>query len=301
MVLVLAGLHQIMWGMPLVVFPNLLGWLWGVSWETMSWLVRLWGLATVFWGILLLMSAYRPLAYAWVLVMHVAYRIGVTTLLLLEYTAGNLSAAVLPSVCANELIWIGLLYWVLRQMFAVDFKSQGHEDENIQACLLRVSPESAQDLWQKNFTKPVFFFFMPQGGSVFFAKFLFHIKSYQKSTAALDYTLVLVHMGPTSRLEKLQKTFGLSFEHEISDPGRYFYRFVGVGRGTFMQWYGPKALFALFFRGDLFRYGCGFPSGDIWQMPGVAMLEKGNMRVLWQARSMGDPIPATLSELSASS
>ena len=57
----------------------------------------------------------------------------------------------------------------------------------------------------------------------------------------------------------------------ISDPEKRLYRAAGLGRGTFIQLLGPRAIAAAL-RGLLKGHTIGSPAGDPWMMPGLLLV-----------------------------
>lgn len=73
----------------------------------------------------------------------------------------------------------------------------------------------------------------------------------------------------------------------VSDADRYFYQALGLERGTMRQMLAPD-VWACGLRATLKGHTSGVPVGDPWQMPGLFLVQDG--QILWrhQYRHAGD-------------
>ena len=88
---------------------------------------------------------------------------------------------------------------------------------------------------------------------------------------------VLVHLGTEVDGERLLAKLGVSDVSHVSDVYANLFHSFGLKQGTPSQLFGPKVLWeylvAVFVRGS----GFGKPKGDVFQLPGVFLIEKGKI------------------------
>jgi len=86
--------------------------------------------------------------------------------------------------------------------------------------------------------------------------------------------LLLVTMGTPEQAAEFRA--GIKSELTFAaDPQREVFRAYGLQQGTAKQVIGPK-VWASLFKG-LVRAGAGKPIGDIWQMPGAFVIDRGGV------------------------
>ena len=71
--------------------------------------------------------------------------------------------------------------------------------------------------------------------------------------------------------------YGLQDLWRISDPERRIYRAFGLRKGTLGQVLGARVWSRGIFGGALLKHGIGAGAGDVFQMPGVFVLFKGEV------------------------
>ncbi len=94
--------------------------------------------------------------------------------------------------------------------------------------------------------------------------------------------IVFVHMAPDRALaESFFKKYKLFPVEHISDPEKRFYHAFGLGRGTPAQLFGLMNWIRGFQAGVIEGHGFAYQSedfGDGFQMPGVFVLHKGEIK-----------------------
>ena len=100
--------------------------------------------------------------------------------------------------------------------------------------------------------------------------------------------IVLVHMGDTELLNKKLAKYQVADLSRICDPGQELYRAFGLKRGTLGQLFGLKVLTRAFLGGALLRHGLGPVVGDSLQLPGVFLIQNGEIHRRFRHRSAAD-------------
>jgi len=130
--------------------------------------------------------------------------------------------------------------------------------------------------------KPVLLVFLRFFGCSFCREAISDISKRRKKLEALGFRIVLVHMAPDKEIaEKFFKKYKLFPVDHIADPDMAFYRAFGLGRGTPTQLFGLMNWIRGFQAAVLEGHGATYHSvelGDGFQMPGVFVLHKGEVR-----------------------
>ena len=95
-------------------------------------------------------------------------------------------------------------------------------------------------------------------------------------------------MGSDLEGQALLARAGLGGLPHVSDPGRRLYRAFGLERGRLRQMLGA----AVWRRGwrAWREHGVGWPAGDVRQMPGVFLVERGIIRQAFRHRTSADRV-----------
>jgi hypothetical protein len=81
-------------------------------------------------------------------------------------------------------------------------------------------------------------------------------------------------MGNETKAKEFFANYDAEMFARFSDPEKKLYQTFGLETGSFTQVLGAKS----FIRGfSAFQYGIGTPVGDVWQMPGVFLIHKGEI------------------------
>ena len=98
---------------------------------------------------------------------------------------------------------------------------------------------------------------------------------------------VIVHQGDEAHGAELTARHGVSDWPRVADPERKLYAAFGLGKGGVTAVAGPKSIargIGVFFSGHRVRK----PVGDLFQMPGVFVLEGERIVAEFRHRSVAD-------------
>jgi peroxiredoxin len=139
--------------------------------------------------------------------------------------------------------------------------------------------ESLADLTER---QPVLLVFLRHFGCSFCREAISDIARRRKAIEDRGVRIVLVHMAPTRAVaERFLKRYKLFPVDHISDPDKEFYREFGLGRGKPEQLFGLMSWIRGFQAGVLEGHGFTYNNeeiGDGFQMPGIFVLSKGEIR-----------------------
>lgn len=145
-----------------------------------------------------------------------------------------------------------------------------------------VTANGSESLAQMAEEQPVLLVFLRFFGCSFCREAISDIAKRRKKLEAEGFRIVFVHMAPDSgTAEKFFKKYKLYPIDHVSDPEKNFYRAFGLGRGTPQQLFGLMNWIRGFQASVLEGHGATYHSeelGDGFQMPGVFVLHKGEIR-----------------------
>ena len=130
--------------------------------------------------------------------------------------------------------------------------------------------------------QPVLLVFLRFFGCSFCRKAISDIAKRRKKLEERGLRIVFVHMAPDQdTAEKFFKKYKIFPVDHIADPERNFYRAFGLGRGTPQQLFGLMNWIRGFQAAVIEGHGATYHNeelGDGFQMPGVFVLHKGEIR-----------------------
>ncbi len=141
---------------------------------------------------------------------------------------------------------------------------------------------SGKTLAQMAEEAPVLLIFLRFFGCSFCREALADIAKTRQRLEKKGVQIVFVHMSPSKETaEKFFRKYRLAPVEHISDPEKRYYRAFGLGRGTPAQLFGLMNWIRGFQAAVLEGHGVAFHSdelGDGFQMPGVFLIYKGQIR-----------------------
>lgn len=141
---------------------------------------------------------------------------------------------------------------------------------------------SGSSLAQLSDEQPVLLLFLRQFGCSFCREAISDISKRRRRLEAQGVRIVLVHMAQEiETAEKFFRKYKLYPIDHIQDPEKRFYQAFGLGRGTPVQLFGLMNWIRGFQAGVIEGHGFAFQDeglGDGFQMPGVFVLHKGQVK-----------------------
>ena len=144
---------------------------------------------------------------------------------------------------------------------------------------------SGESLWNASQHQVVALVFLRHFGCTFTRQILRSLEEIEHTAASHKARLVLVHMLRNG--EELKYLSSHSNIPRIADPQCQLYRSFGLGKGGFMELFGPR----VWLMGMLAIFkGCGVGhlAGDGRQMPGAFLFHKGSILSSQRARDASE-------------
>lgn len=134
------------------------------------------------------------------------------------------------------------------------------------------------DLLTESQEKPVMLVFLRHFGCMFCREALSDISKRKGSIEEMGTKIIFVHMSDNETAEKFFKKYKLSGIPHISDPNCKFYAEFGLTKGNFTQLFGLRAWMRGFQTAIVKQHGMAPPIGDGFQMPGVFVIQDGEIQ-----------------------
>jgi hypothetical protein len=144
---------------------------------------------------------------------------------------------------------------------------------------------SGESLWDASHHQPIALVFLRHFGCTFTRQILRSLEGIEQTATTHGARLVLIHMlKEGNELKYLASHGGIP---RIADPHCDLYRAFGLGKGGFMELFGPR----VWLMGMLAIFkGCGVGhlAGDGRQMPGAFLFHQGKIISSQRARDASD-------------
>lgn len=280
-ILIVAGLYGIIWGTVMIAFPGLVFATSHLNAPQYRFIWQTVGLMELTFGAGDLMILENPYKFWRPLFLATAFKLFAA---LLFYTNASLQPDLFSMssfVFMDNLVWAPfftiILYKAYRHTYATDESLLEVFDET-HYTLDMFEASDGRDLQQISNQTPTMVLFLRHFGCTFCRESLTDIARLRHRIEASGTQVVLVHMledeaEATTQLAK----YGLQDIPAIADPEGILYKRFNLKRGTVLQLAGPKVWVRGLWAGVVKGHGLGAEMGDIWQMPGVFLLFKGEV------------------------
>jgi hypothetical protein len=266
-----AGAYHLFFAVAAFAWPHLcFDWA-GIARPNHAILWRAAGLLSAVFGVGFLIAARDPIRHWPLVLLGFAKATLVIVLLLTSIFANELPAKSLWLAFFDDFIWwfpLAAVLWATVQAH-VGRPPTREEPLTVAEACKAYSLSSGETLTEASSQKTLALVFLRHFGCTFTRQILRHLQDLQKDADRHDARLVLVHM-----LQKGRETHYLgqrSGVARIADPMCELYRAFGLGKGGFLELFGPR----VWLRGAVSVFkGCGVGhlAGDGLQMPGAFLL-----------------------------
>ncbi|MEM9238052.1 MAG: hypothetical protein AAGB14_14870, partial [Verrucomicrobiota bacterium] len=201
--------------------------------------------------------------------------------------SGPVPTPILLMMMIDDVIWwfpFAAILWAAVQTH-LGRPPMGEEPLSLAEASKAYHLTSGETLEEASRDQTVTLVFLRHFGCTFTRQILRELQSLKAEADRRDARLVLVHMleeGDESKY--LQSREGIA---RISDPMCELYRAFGLGKGGFLELFGPHVIFRMSIA--LFK-GCGVGhlAGDGLQMPGAFLFRDGQILSAQRARTQAD-------------
>jgi thiol-disulfide isomerase/thioredoxin len=128
-----------------------------------------------------------------------------------------------------------------------------------------------------SFEQPVMLIFLRNFGCAFCREALSDISSFREHLESNGIALVLVHLNEDDIARKYLKRYDLLDVERIEDRHMRFYADFGLVKGNFNQLFGLQNWIRGFESAVIKGHGLNIPLDDVYQMPGVFLIDKGKI------------------------
>lgn len=135
--------------------------------------------------------------------------------------------------------------------------------------------QSLRELSEKS---PVMLIFLRHFGCTFCREALSDISKKRQQIQSMGAQLVFVHMSSPEVAERYFNRYELEDTVHISDPDCQYYAAFGLTKGNFTQLFGLQTFIRGFQSSVLEGHGVGPAIGDGFQMPGIFILQDGEIK-----------------------
>jgi hypothetical protein len=187
-----------------------------------------------------------------------------------------------------------------RRMGAVGSKNENHHgtSPHLEQVAAEFRLSTGEPLLDASHSRLLVLVFLRHFGCTFTRQLLRGLEEFQHSATELGGELVLVHMLKSGG--EIRYLGGHGDVARIADPRCELYRAFGLGRGGFLELFGPRVWWLgtiAIFKGC----GVGHLAGDGLQMPGAFLFRDGEIVAAQRAKSASDmpDIPGLFATLRA--
>jgi peroxiredoxin len=278
--LIAAGIYNLLWGGAMILFPRQTLAMLGVAPQFDAVWPELWaciGMIVGVYGVGYLAAARDPVRH-WPIVLvgllgKVLGPIGFVDAAL----SGRLPWSMGATILTNDLIWwipFAMMLWLTMRAA----QDPGPRDAvTLDHALDTLRDDRGVSLRDLTNAQPALVVLLRHAGCTFCKEALADLARQRDAISRAGTNLVVVGMSPTAEgLRRAAASHGLTSATFIADPDRLAYRALELGRGTFMQLFGP----VVFWRGFLATlrgHGVGKLEGDGFQMPGAFVIHRGRV------------------------
>lgn len=249
-------------------------------WRVLGMLVGVLGIAFFF-------AAKNPIQYWVVVLIGLAKTVIATVFVSLAIQRGDLPGASLYLLFFDDIIWIipfAMILWASIRAHA-GIPPSRNQPYTIGEASVVYRLSDGKTLAEASDEKTLVLVFLRHFGCTFTRQILKGLQDLEKQAKANGAELVLVHM-----LQSGQEANYLGQKSDIrriADPRCELYRAFGLGKGGFLELFGPH----VWWRGIVAVFkGCGVGhlAGDGLQMPGAFLFHKGSIVAAQPAHTAAD-------------
>lgn len=275
-----AGVYNVVWGAAMAIAPvwtlKMLGvsppdtQLWPQLWACIGMIVGMYGL-----GYLI---ASRDPARHWPIVLvgllgKVLGPIGFVH----AAAQGQLPWSMGVTILTNDLLWWIPFAMILWHSARAAQPSPPAGKVSFEAALEGLRDDQGRTLRAVTDDRQTLVVLLRHSGCTFCRQTLSDLARWQSDITSAGVGLAVVGMTASSEgLRALGRQHGLASAAWFADPDRLLYRAMELGRGSFLQLFGPRVVFAGV-RAALRGHGIGKLEGDGFQMPGAFVIHRGRV------------------------
>lgn len=287
MILVTGGFYHLAFAAWAILCPShALGWF-NCSGAGHPLLWQMFGVISAILGLGLMIASKNPIRHWPIVLLGFIESIVAIVMIGSAVFKEELPATALILLGVNDVVWLplfGLILWAaLRAHTGIPASRNQPYSITEAAALYELS--DGRKLSDASMDKPLVLVFLRHFGCTFTRQILRGLQDLELQAKQHDATLVLVHMLQSGQeIDYLGQNSNVV---RIADPRCELYRAFGLGKGGFLELFGPQ----VWWRGAIAIFkGCGVGhlAGDGLQMPGAFVFHQGKITASQPAQSAAD-------------
>jgi len=278
-VLLLAGLYNLVWGAVCIAFPIATLELLGV--EPRPTVPQLWqciGMIVGVYGLGYLIASRDPFRHWPITLTGLLGKVFGPVGFFIAVSSDQLPMSMGWTILTNDLIWwlpfSGILWGAIRQHESLGSAYVMPESD---APLMDLRSNRGEKLDELADPQPQLVVFLRHAGCTFCREALADIAEQREQIESDGCGIVLVHMGENDRDEVFFANYDLDDLPRFSDPECRLYRQFGLDMGGFTELLGPMVWLRGFMAAFIDGHGFGQLRGNGFQMPGVYVYHCGQI------------------------
>ena len=285
-----AAVYNVVWGAWVVLLPSQYFELVGMEpprypelWQCVGMIVGVYGVGywaashdpLRHWPIVLvglLGKVFGPLGFAWAILQ------------------GTLPFAFGATLVTNDFVWWVPFAIILWRAFEASGRPASDDDpaDDPGDVLRRTTTSHGKTLAAHSDEAPHLVVFLRHFGCTFCREALADVTRTRPELQARGTRLVFVHMGTFAQGDEVLRRYGLADVAHVSDPEARLYRALRLRRGRFTQLFGLRSWTRGVVAGLLRGHGVGTLVGDGFRMPGVFLIDRGEVVREYRHRHASD-------------
>lgn len=286
-VLVSSGVYHLLFSLWVILCPTLaLGWF-DCKEPGQPLLWQMFGVISAILGLGLIIAAKNPIQHWPIVLLGFIESIVAIVAVSSAVFQGQLPATVLFILTVNDIIWLplfGLILWAALRAHT-GIPPSRNQPYSIAEAAEVYQLSDGRKLADASMEAPLVLVFLRHFGCTFTRQILRGLQELEKQAKQHNATLVLVHMLQSGQeIDYLGQNSNVV---RIADPRCELYRSFGLGKGGFIELFGPH----VWWRGAIAVFkGCGMGhlAGDGLQMPGAFVFHQGKVIASQPAQSAAD-------------
>lgn len=278
--LLAAGLYNIVWGATMVLAPIWTLKLLGVSPPTKELWPQLWaciGMIVGVYGLGYIIAARAPSRHWPIVLVGLLGKIFGPVGFVDAALRGQLPWSMGLTILTNDLLWWIPFSMILWYAATAAQPAPPTGTVALDVALDRLRDSQGRTLRALTDDRQTLVVLLRHSGCTFCKQTLADLAKQQAEIEKAGVGLAVVGMTASSeRLRSFGVQYGLASAAWVADPDRLLYRALELGRGSFLQLFGPRVWFAgalAVLRG----HGIGKLEGDGFQMPGAFVIHRGRV------------------------
>ncbi len=286
-VLKLAGVYNLGFGLLIVLFPSLVFQLAGMELPRYPQIWQCVGMVVGVYGIGYLIAARNPTRHWPIVLVGLLGKVFGPIGFLSSAFQGDLPWSWGGIILLNDLIWWFPFGMILFEALKVNSDMSIAEPYGMTDAIALIPSTGGKTLTEMSHAAPVMVVFLRHFGCTFCKEALRDLAETREQIEDFGVSIALVHMSNPEYASNVMQRHGLQEMDHFCDPSCELYRAFDIERGSFQQLFGPGVVW----RGMTAAVSGTLPgklAGDGFRMPAVFLIHKGEIIGSFRHRTAAD-------------